>query len=83
MTGRATTALNSFFFVGAFIVQFAIGIVIDLVPATEAGHYPTLAYQLAFAVMIGLQLSAWAVAAREAACDRGCRRAAYATAISA
>jgi hypothetical protein len=30
------------------------------VPATEAGHYPTLAYQLAFAVMIGLQLSAWA-----------------------
>jgi MFS family permease len=60
MTGRATTALNSFFFVGAFIVQFAIGIVIDLVPATEAGHYPTLAYQLAFAVMIGLQLSAWA-----------------------
>jgi nitrate/nitrite transporter NarK len=60
MTGRATTALNSFFFVGAFFVQLAVGIVIDLVPATEAGHYPTLAYQLAFAVMIGLQLSAWA-----------------------
>ena len=59
MTGRATTALNSFFFVGAFLVQFAIGIVIDLVPATEAGHYPTLAYQLAFAVMIALQLSSW------------------------
>ena len=59
MTGRATTALNSFFFVGAFLVQFAIGIVIDLVPATEAGHYPTLAYQLAFAVMITLQLCGW------------------------
>ena len=60
MTGRATTALNSFFFVGAFLVQFAIGVVIDLVPATEAGHYPVLAYQLAFAVMIALQLSGWA-----------------------
>lgn len=60
MTGRATTALNSFFFVGAFLVQFAIGLVIDLVPATEPGHYPALAYQLAFAVMIALQLCGWA-----------------------
>jgi MFS family permease len=74
MTGRATTALNSFFFVGAFVVQFAIGIVIDLVPATEAGHYPTLAYQLAFAVMIVLQLSAWVwllVKPRTAIAQRG------------
>ena len=60
MTGRATTALNSFFFVGAFLVQFAIGLVIDLIPATEPGHYPALAYQLAFAVMIALQLCGWA-----------------------
>jgi MFS family permease len=60
MTGRATTALNSFFFVGAFAVQFAIGLVIDLVPATEPGHYPARAYQLAFAVMIALQLCGWA-----------------------
>lgn len=60
MTGRATTALNSFFFIGAFAVQFAIGIVIGLVPATAPGHYPVLAYQLAFAVMIALQLSSWA-----------------------
>jgi MFS family permease len=59
MTGRATTALNSFFFVGAFMVQSAIGLVIDLVPATEPGHYPALAYQLAFAVMIALQVCAW------------------------
>jgi hypothetical protein len=59
MTGRANTALNSFFFVGAFAVQFAIGVVIDLVPATEPGHYPALAYQLAFAAMIALQLCGW------------------------
>src|SRR5579863_559301 len=59
MTGRATTALNSFFFVGAFLVQFAIGLVIDLVPATEVGHYPVLAYRLAFAAMIALQICGW------------------------
>jgi nitrate/nitrite transporter NarK len=59
MTGRATTALNSFFFVGAFLVQFMIGLVIDLIPADRVGHYPVLAYQLAFAVMIVVQLSGW------------------------
>lgn len=59
MTGRATTALNSFFFVGAFIVQFMIGIVIDLVAPVEPGHYPVLAYQLAFAAMISVQLCGW------------------------
>lgn len=60
MTGRATTALNSFFYVGAFVVQLAIGIVIDFFPATETGHYPAIAYQLAFAVMIAMQVSALA-----------------------
>jgi nitrate/nitrite transporter NarK len=60
MTGRATTALNSFFFVGAFFVQFMVGAVIDLVPADTPGHYPALAYQLAFAVMIVLQICGWA-----------------------
>jgi hypothetical protein len=59
MTGRATTALNSFFFVGAFLVQFMIGLVIDLIPADRVGHYPELASQLAFAVMIVVQLSGW------------------------
>jgi hypothetical protein len=29
------------------------------VPATEPGHYPALAYQLAFAVMVALQVCAW------------------------
>lgn len=59
MTGRATTALNSFFFVGAFLVQFMIGLVIDLFPAAAPGHYPVMAYQLAFAAMIAVQLLGW------------------------
>lgn len=59
MTGRATTALNSFFFIGAFIVQFMIGLLIDLIPATKPGHYPVPAYQLAFTAMIAIQLCGW------------------------
>lgn len=59
MTGRATTALNSFFFVGAFVVQFMIGVIIDLIPADLPGHYPVLAYQLAFAAMISVQVAGW------------------------
>jgi hypothetical protein len=58
MTGRANTALNSLFYVGAFVVQFSIGLVIGMVPATRQGYYPVLAYQLAFAVMIALQVLA-------------------------
>jgi MFS family permease len=61
MIGRATTALNSFFFVGAFGVQLSIGLVISFVAGSSSqNHYPVIAYQLAFAVMIALQLAAWA-----------------------
>ncbi len=59
LTGRATTAINMFFFVGAFAMQYMIGIVIDLVPATTPGHYPVVAYQFAFAMIFTLQLTAW------------------------
>jgi MFS family permease len=59
LTGRATTALNMFFFVGAFAMQYMIGLVIDLVPTSTPGHYPVIAYQLAFAMMFTVQVSAW------------------------
>lgn len=59
MTGRANAALNFFYFIGAFIVQFAVGLVMDTVPATVPGHYPVTGYRLAFAVMIALQIVAW------------------------
>jgi hypothetical protein len=59
LTGRANTALNTFFFIGAFALQFAVGLVIDLFPAEASGNYPVLAYQLAFAVMVVIQVASW------------------------
>jgi nitrate/nitrite transporter NarK len=60
LIGRANTALNTFFFIGAFTLQFAVGLVIDLFPAEASGHYPIAAYQIAFAVMVLLQAASWA-----------------------
>jgi hypothetical protein len=59
LAGRANTALNLCVFLGAFVVQYAVGAVIDLFPAAAAGHYPTAAYQVAFGVMIAVQAVAW------------------------
>jgi MFS family permease len=56
--GRANTALNFITFTTAFAVQYLIGAIIDLWPATPAGGYPPQAYQAAFALFLGLQLVA-------------------------
>ena len=59
-TGRANTALNTFFFIGAFTLQYMVGLVIDLFPAaTTTGGYPVLAYQLAFGAMLTAQIASW------------------------
>ncbi|HKT17304.1 MAG TPA: MFS transporter [Stellaceae bacterium] len=60
LIGRANTALNTFFFIGAFILQYMVGLVIDLFPSEASGGYPVLAYQLAFAVTLAAQLASWA-----------------------
>ncbi len=59
LMGRANTALNLFVFVGAFVVQYAVGVLIDLFPQGADGGYPPAAYQTAFAVMIAVQALAW------------------------
>jgi nitrate/nitrite transporter NarK len=59
LAGRANTALNLCVFVGAFAVQYAVGLLIDWFPATASGRYPTSAYQTAFGVMIAVQVAAW------------------------
>ena len=58
LAGRANTALNFITFTTAFAVQYLIGAIIDLWPATPAGGYPPQAYQAAFALFLGLQLVA-------------------------
>jgi nitrate/nitrite transporter NarK len=59
LIGRANTALNTFFFIGAFALQLAVGLVIDLFPEEASGHYPIAAYQIAFAVMVLVQAASW------------------------
>jgi MFS family permease len=56
LTGRAATCLNLLIFVGAFLVQAGFGQLVGLWPANAAGHYPALAYRVAFGVLLALQL---------------------------
>lgn len=57
MTGQATTAVNLFAIGGAALVQWWMGLIIDLFPATS-GHYPPAAYQTAlFGAALGTTLA--------------------------
>jgi MFS family permease len=58
LAGRANGALNLFHIAVAFIVQYATGVVVQQwLP--QAGHYPEIAYQTAFALNLALQVAAW------------------------
>ncbi len=59
LSGRANTALNLLMFGMAFAVQSAIGSVIDIYPLTEDGGYDPRGYQMAFAIMISLEVLAF------------------------
>jgi MFS family permease len=59
LVGRANTALNTFFFVGAFTLQYMVGLVIDLFPTEASGHYPVAAYQIAFGLTVAAQIASW------------------------
>lgn len=56
LTGRAATCLNLLIFVGAFLVQAGFGLVVGLWKPDAGGHYPALAYRVAFGVLVLLQL---------------------------
>lgn len=57
LSGRANTALNLLVFVGAFVIQWGIGAIIDQWPITDTGGYAPVGYQAAFGVLVILQLS--------------------------
>ncbi len=59
MSGRVNTAMNLFFFCGAFALQYEVGVVISLFPQVAPGRYPAAAYQTAFGLMIGVELLSW------------------------
>ncbi|HLW26918.1 MAG TPA: MFS transporter [Kiloniellales bacterium] len=54
--GRVNTSLNLMVFTGAFVMQFAIGGILDLVAPDAQGHYPPEAYRIAFGGVLGLQV---------------------------
>jgi MFS family permease len=58
LAGRANGALNLFHIAAAFAVQYATGVVLQHW-APQAGHYPEIAYQTAFALNLVLQIVAW------------------------
>jgi MFS family permease len=58
LAGRANAALNLFHIAAAFAVQYATGVVLQHW-TPQAGHYPEIAYQTAFALNLALQVVAW------------------------
>ncbi|NQU60157.1 MAG: MFS transporter [Rhodospirillales bacterium] len=55
LSGRVITGLNVFTFMGAFAVQWGMGIIINLWPVTASGSYAPEGYQAAFWVMFAIQ----------------------------
>jgi predicted MFS family arabinose efflux permease len=56
LTGRAATCLNLLIFIGAFLVQAGFGAVVGLWHPNIIGQYPMIAYQVAFGLLVALQL---------------------------
>src|SRR5713101_1097180 len=59
IAGRANGALNLFHFGAAFVIQYIIGVVLAQWPSQD-GHYPAIAYQVAFGLNLALQAAALA-----------------------
>lgn len=53
-SARANAGLNLTMFMCAFVLQYAIGMVIDRYPLTATGGYAREAYQVAFAMLLAL-----------------------------
>lgn len=55
LTGRVSTSFNLVVFLLAFVVQWGMGVIINLW-TPEQGAYPALAYQYAFGIIAALQI---------------------------
>lgn len=69
ISGRVTTTLNLGIFLGAFVMQWGMGAIIELWRAGDDGRYPTEAYRTALAVGSCIQASSlcWYVLCRRRA----------------
>ena len=57
LAGRVNTALNLWVFIGAFSIQWGVGVAVDALQA--AGHSPRDAFRIAFATLLALQTASW------------------------
>jgi hypothetical protein len=55
-TARVATAVNTLTLVGAFVLQAAVGWVLDLWPRTASGGWDPRGYSVALAISLALQL---------------------------
>jgi hypothetical protein len=60
LSSRAQTGVNFGVFLVAFLVQYMVGAVIDLFEPPSSGGYEPLAYQVSFAIVVLLQIAAFA-----------------------
>jgi MFS family permease len=63
LSGRVTTSVNLLVFVAAFILQWAIGAIINLWEVSDTGNYHPSGYQAGFLTILGLQVIglAWCI----------------------
>ena len=54
--GRLSTTLNFFMFGLGFLLQWCIGLVVNLFPTGAVGRYAPQGYETAFAIMAGIQV---------------------------
>ncbi len=57
LSGRVTTSINLLVFIMAFILQWAIGAIINRWETTANGNYHPSGYQAAFLTILGLQVA--------------------------
>jgi hypothetical protein len=58
IAGQANAALNILHIGGAFVLQYTIGVIV-YIWGSKDGHYPIIAYQAAFTIILSLQVLAW------------------------
>ena len=59
LAGRSNAGFNVLVFLGAFVVQYLVGAVLDLWGPGPDGRYPAVAFQAGFGLVLGLQVVAW------------------------
>ena len=59
LVGRVNTAQNMLSFIGAFLVQWGVGLIINMWPERPGSHYDPAGHQAAFVTMICIEVVAF------------------------